>query len=110
MQARPSGPEGAVRKIVAAPHGQRVLDLAKRSQGVAGLVKDRNVLPMEKRERGPYSNWDHAFWWSPAVTLGVGTQEILKNIVAERILELPRDPDPTYRTPWNEVQAKGGDR
>ena len=26
MQARPSGPEGAVRKIVAAPHGQRVLD------------------------------------------------------------------------------------
>lgn len=105
MHARESGPEGAVRKMVAAPHGQRVLDLAKRSQGVAGMVKDRHVLPMAKAERGPYSNWDHAFWWSPAVTLGVGTQEILKNLVAERMLGLPRDKDPTRHTPWAEVIA-----
>src|SRR5690606_7690848 len=90
MNARHSGPEGAVRKLVAAPHGQRVLDLAKRTQGLAGLVRDRNVLPTTPGERGPYSNWDHAFWWSPAVTLGVGTQEILKDIIAERILKLPR--------------------
>ncbi|MGX9936505.1 acyl-CoA dehydrogenase family protein [Advenella kashmirensis] len=103
MNAKPSGPEGAVRKMVAAPHGQRVLDLAKRSQGVQGIVKDRNVLPMSKGERGPFSNWDHAFWWSPAVTLGVGTQEILKNVVAERVLALPRDPDPTRKTPWSEL-------
>lgn len=103
MNARTAGPEGAVRKMVAAPHGQRVLDLAKRSQGVAGMVKDRDVLPTTKAERGPYSNWDHAFWWSPAVTLGVGTQEVLKNVVAERVLGLPRDSDPTRRTPWTEL-------
>ncbi|MCC7286570.1 MAG: acyl-CoA dehydrogenase family protein [Burkholderiaceae bacterium] len=109
MNAKTSGPEGAVRKMIAAPHGQRVLDIAKRSQGVAGLVKDRNVLPMTKAERGPFSNWDHAFWWSPAVTLGVGTQEVLKNVVAERVLGLPRDPDPTYKTPWSQV-AGGGAR
>jgi len=106
MNARNSGPEGAVRKMVAAPHGQRVLDLAKRSQGVHGMVKDRNVLPMSKGERGPYSNWDHAFWWSPAVTLGVGTQEVLKNVVAERLLALPRDPDPTRKTPWSSLHAQ----
>ena len=106
MNAKTSGPEGAVRKMVAAPHGQRVLDLAKRSQGVAGLVKDRNVLPMTRAERGPFSNWDHAFWWSPAVTLGVGTQEVLKNVVAERVLRLPRDQDPTRHTPWIELGAK----
>ncbi|MCK9512999.1 MAG: acyl-CoA dehydrogenase family protein [Pigmentiphaga sp.] len=103
MNARTAGPEGAVRKMVAAPHGQRVLDLAKRSQGVAGMVKDRRVLPVSKAERGPYSNWDHAYWWSPAVTLGVGTQEILKNVVAERILGLPRDKDPTRHTPWAQL-------
>lgn len=105
MNARTAGPEGAVRKMVAAPHGQRVLDLAKRSQGVAGMVKDRNVLPISKAERGPYSNWDHAYWWSPAVTLGVGTQEILKNVVAERILGLPRDKDPTRHTPWSQLSS-----
>lgn len=107
MNARTPGPEGAVRKMIAAPHGQRVLDLAKRSQGVAGMVKDRDVLPMAKAERGPYSNWDHAFWWSPAVTLGVGTQEILKNVVAERVLGLPRESDPTRRMPWSELMAQG---
>lgn len=105
MNAKQSGPEGAVRKMVAAPHGQRVLDLAKRSQGVAGMVKDRNVLPMAKAERGPFSNWDHAFWWSPAVTLGVGTQEILKNVVAERVLGLPRELDPTHKTPFSQTSG-----
>ncbi len=104
MNAKSSGHEGAARKMIAAPHGQRVLDLAKRSQGVAGMVRNRDVLPMSKAERGPYSNWDHAFWWSPAVTLGVGTQEILKNLVAERVLGLPRDPDPTRKTPWSALQ------
>ncbi|MDO9436276.1 acyl-CoA dehydrogenase family protein [Hydrogenophaga sp.] len=103
MNARDAGPEGAVRKMVAAPHGQRVLDLAKRSQGVAGMVKNRDVLPMTQGERGPFSNWDHAFWWSPAVTLGVGTQEVLKNVVSERVLGLPREKDPTRHTPFNQI-------
>ncbi len=103
MNARESGPEGAVRKMVAAPHGQRVLDLAKRSQGVAGMVKNRDVLPMTRAERGPFSNWDHAFWWSPAVTLGVGTQEVLKNVVSERVLGLPREKDPTRHTPFSQI-------
>jgi len=103
MHARPSGPEGAIRKMVAAPHGQRVLELAKRSQGPAGLVKDRDVLPMRKGQRGPYSNWDTAFWFSPGVTLGVGTQEILKNVVAERLLGLPREKDPSAKLPWREA-------
>lgn len=93
--------------MVSAPHGQRLLDLAKRSQGAAGLLEDSNVLPMTKGERGPYSNWDLAFWFSPAVTIGVGTQEILKNIVAERLLGLPADPDPTRRTPWSALHQEG---
>lgn len=103
MNARSSGPEGAIRKMLAAPHGQHVLDVAKRSQGAAGLVRDRNVLPMAAAERGPYANWDTAFWFSPGVTLGVGTQEILKNIVGERLLGLPRDRDPTAKLPWRGV-------
>ena len=107
MNARPPGPEGAVRKMISAPHGQRVLDLAKRSQGAAGLLEDRNVLPMTEGERGPYSNWDLAFWFSPAVTIGIGTQEILKNIIAERMLGLPREPDPSRHTPWADLKRSG---
>ncbi|MES1975643.1 MAG: acyl-CoA dehydrogenase family protein [Pseudomonadota bacterium] len=104
MNARASGPEGAIRKMIAAPHGQKVLDVAKRSQGAAGLLRSRHVFPGDAADRGPYSNWDTAFWFSPGVTLGVGTQEILKNVVAERLLGLPKDRDPTAKTPWRDLQ------
>jgi hypothetical protein len=80
-------------------------DLAKRSQGVAGMIKDDDVLPLPDKDFGLFSNWDYAYWFSPATTLGVGTQEILKNTVAERVLGLPRDTDPSARVPFNEAAA-----
>jgi alkylation response protein AidB-like acyl-CoA dehydrogenase len=103
ISGRPAGLEGNIGKMISSPHGQKLCDLAKRSQGVAGLVKDRDVLPLPDYHYGLFDNWDYAYWFSPATTLGVGTQEILKNTVAERILGLPRDADPTARTPFNEI-------
>jgi len=103
MNAKHAGPEAAARKVIAAPHGQRVVDLAKRWQGMSGLVQGAATLPLVAG-KGAYDDWDYAFWFSPAVTLGVGTQEILKNVIAERVLGLPRDKDPTAKTPWSELQ------
>ncbi len=51
-----------------------------------------------------FDDWDYAFWFNPAVTLGVGTQEVLKNVISERVLGLPREADPTAKTPWAELQ------
>jgi len=104
MNAKTPGPEGAIRKMLAAPHGQRVVDLAKRVQGARGLMAGEGAFPTQRR--GVYDDWDYAFWFSPAVTLGVGTQEILKNVVGERMLDLPREYDPSARGPWN--QSQGG--
>jgi len=106
MNARTPGPEGAIRKMLAAPHGQRVVELAKRVQGSRGMIAGEAPFPKTgERRRGLYDDWDFAFWFSPAVTLGVGTQEILKNVVGERMLDLPREYDPTARGPWNQSQA-----
>jgi alkylation response protein AidB-like acyl-CoA dehydrogenase len=103
INGKPAGLEGNIGKMLSSPHGQRLSDLAKRSQGAAGMVRDRDVLPLPNRQYGLFDNWDYAYWFAPATTLGVGTQEILKNSVAERILGLPRDVDPTAKLPFDQA-------
>jgi len=105
INGKPAGLEGNIGKMVSSPHGQRLTDLAKRSMGVSGMVHGAEELPLPDMEYSIFDNWDYAYWFSPATTLGVGTQEILKNSVAERVLGLPRDADPSARVPFNEALA-----
>jgi alkylation response protein AidB-like acyl-CoA dehydrogenase len=35
--------------------------------------------------------WSRGFLYSPALTVGGGTSEVQRNIVAEKVLGLPRD-------------------
>lgn len=103
INGKPAGLEGNLGKMIASPHGQKLSDLAKRTQGPAGLIENPDVLPLPDKHYGLFSNWDYAFWFGPASTLGVGTQEILKNTVAEHLLGLPRDSDPTAKVPFKDI-------
>jgi alkylation response protein AidB-like acyl-CoA dehydrogenase len=38
------------------------------------------------------TTWSRGFLFSPALTVGGGTAEVQRNIVAEKVLGLPRDP------------------
>jgi 3-oxochol-4-en-24-oyl-CoA dehydrogenase len=91
------GPVSSVRKALADAHGQHVFHMAKDLSGAAGVLEDAGPLGT------PGGWWSQGFLFSPALTVGGGTSEVLRNIIGERILGLPRDQDPESDTPWREL-------
>jgi alkylation response protein AidB-like acyl-CoA dehydrogenase len=81
------GPEASVRKALADQHGQRLFDLAVDLCGPDGLLTRENPAQLP----GAFP-WVMGFLFSPALTIGGGTSEVQRNIIAERVLGLPRDP------------------
>lgn len=103
INGTPPGLEANLGKMIASPHGQRLSALAKRTEGVAGIVRGNAELPLPERDYGLWDTWDYSYWFAPAATLGVGTQEVLMNSISERVLGLPRDIDPSVKIPYNEI-------
>ena len=90
------GMEVAVKKLLADRFGQRLMDFAKDLAGPEGMLADRGPLGVQDTE------WNWGFLFSPALTIGGGTSEVLKGVVGERLLGLPREPDPEVGRPWSE--------
>ncbi|MEE9280975.1 MAG: acyl-CoA dehydrogenase family protein [Myxococcota bacterium] len=98
LRGQQPGPESSVYKVLSEVHGQQVLRLANDLLGPSGILHERS--PFEDGR-----NWWHGFWFSPALTIGVGTTEILKNVIAERVLGLPRDPEPDSEQSWSSTRG-----
>ncbi len=81
------GTEASVRKILSDEHGQHVTALARDLLGAAGMIADSNGDGLSS------PSWYYAFLFSPALTIGGGTGEVQRNIIGERSLGLPREPD-----------------
>jgi 3-oxochol-4-en-24-oyl-CoA dehydrogenase len=81
------GPEASVRKAIADRHGQKLFDLAVDLCGPEGMLTRENLEHLP----GLFP-WSAGFLFSPALTIGGGTAEVQRNIIAERVLGLPRDP------------------
>ncbi|MCU1461014.1 MAG: putative acyl-CoA dehydrogenase [Acidimicrobiales bacterium] len=85
VQGKPPGPEASVRKALADDHGQAIMQLAKDLAGAEGMLAGRGPLG----DDNPI--WHYGFLFSPALTIGGGTSEVQRNIIAERVLGLPHD-------------------
>ena len=86
VRGREPGPEASVRKVLADEHGQRLFDLAKDMAGAAGMLTDAGPLGTAS------ALWHHGFLFGPALTIGGGTAEVQRSIIAERVLGLPKEP------------------
>ena len=78
------GPESAIGKLVNAPKAQDMAAYALELLGMAGVVTDLDVAPMR-------AAFQEALLTTPGSRIAAGTDEILKNIIAERVLGLPQD-------------------
>jgi alkylation response protein AidB-like acyl-CoA dehydrogenase len=91
------GPESSIIKIVAAPKMQDMGAFAMEIMGQAGIMKE-NV---------PQAAGFQAQWIAGAgFRIAGGTDEILRNIVAERVLGLPPDVRVDKDIPFNQMRNK----
>lgn len=94
------GPEASIRKVLADEHGQEIMALAKDLAGPAGMLAEAGPLGE------PAGPWSHGFLFAPALTIGGGTGEVQRNILAERVLGLPHDLDVEAGRTWAESRNR----
>jgi len=89
---RAPGPESSVGKVHQADLNQRIQLCATTLLGARAAAWEGDV-PWEVR----------GMLRSRANTIEGGTTEVNKNIVGERVLGLPREPDPWQGAPWRDI-------
>ena len=78
------GPEGSTMKLFWSELDQRVKDTA------AWLLAERGLVPKGDPLAVDDGYWAYELLWSRAATIYAGTSEIQRNIIAQRVLGLPR--------------------
>jgi alkylation response protein AidB-like acyl-CoA dehydrogenase len=96
------GPAGSIGKVHQGSLNQRLQRLAADLLGPDAVAWEGPTDDLEAWAAGmPFES--RAMLRSRANTIEGGTTEVNKNIVAERVLGLPREPDPFTDAPWEEV-------
>jgi alkylation response protein AidB-like acyl-CoA dehydrogenase len=78
------GPESSIGKIITANQLQDITNNAIESMDHFGIVTDGAHAPLD-------GVFQQSYMWAAGLRIAGGTDEILKNIIAERILGLPGD-------------------
>ncbi|HEX7037923.1 MAG TPA: acyl-CoA dehydrogenase [Pseudomonadales bacterium] len=97
------GPEASIGKLVAGTMMQDIAKFALDLQGLGGALTDPEVAEGSGRFQAMLLR-------SPAVRIEGGTDQILRNIIGERVLGLPEDMRADKGIPFNEIPTGGSRR
>jgi 3-oxochol-4-en-24-oyl-CoA dehydrogenase len=88
------GATGSVRKLLGMQHSQQIAELCFALSGPGGALGGGAGAPVSQSGAPNGSHWARQVLMTQALTIGGGTTDIQLNIIGERILGLPRDPEP----------------
>jgi alkylation response protein AidB-like acyl-CoA dehydrogenase len=78
------GPESSIGKVITANQLADITNTAIESMDHYGIITDGGLTALE-------GAFQQSYMWAPGLRIAGGTDEILKNIIAERVLGLPAD-------------------
>jgi len=78
------GPESSIGKVVSAALMQDMANTALELEDQFGIISDPDMAPLA-------ASFQTAIMGAPGMRIAGGTDEILRNIIAERVLGLPQD-------------------
>ena len=99
------GPEGSVLKLGSALLTQKIASFTVDLLGPAGMLCSGYPTPQTAREFGEEQGHDPVlgFIGAQGSTIAGGTSEIMRNILGDRVLGLPREPGIDPNTPWSQI-------
>jgi alkylation response protein AidB-like acyl-CoA dehydrogenase len=97
MAGMEPGPEGSLQKLVAVRSRQKLSELAMDLQGNLGLDFDPHAYVKE--------DWGASWLNAPTGRIAGGSDEVLLNTIAEKILGLPQDHRPDKGVAFNQIPA-----
>ena len=125
LKGEQPGAEASIRKLLGDEHGQHVMQLARDLIGASALLtggdgeeraggaefrpgtESRNLGPSRPPRTLDHPGWYDGYMFAQALTIGGGTGEVQRNIVAERVLGLPHDIDVQQGLSWSDAQKVG---
>lgn len=90
------GPENSIGKLVGAPKMQAMSSYLMDLLGASGVIADESLAAKA-------GIIQRAYMGAPGLRIAGGTDEIMANIIAERVLGLPQEPRLDKGIPFNEV-------
>ena len=97
------GPAGSIGKLMSAELNQEIYDACMNLLGADGMLHSPGYPMSRPTGAMAHDALSGQFMRSRANTIEGGTSEIMRNIIGERVLQLPRDVRADADVPWTEI-------